>query len=149
MDVLAIPLPIPLLIGSLLVGSASVELVAARMACPSISQYCKIKLNSGETDKSVGAVSQHRSPSLSEHLPIMRYRKSSSKNIIGHFRSAHPHCSKKATARSVFRTAALMSSNKNLRSSSMTMASRIALLNRCVPEEVVDHQQQRYTLLRR
>lgn len=145
---LAIPLLIPLLIGSLLLGSASVELVAAGMACPSISQYCKVKLNSGETDKA-GAVPQHRSPYLSEHLPIMRYRKPSSKSIIGHFRSAHPHSTKRATARSVFRTAALMSSNKNLRSSSMAMASRIALPNRCVPEEVVDHQQQRHTLLRR
>lgn len=57
------------------------------------------------------------------------YRKPSSKNIIVHFRSAHPSQTKRATIKNMFRTAAAVSSDSDLKSVSLQMASRIAVSN--------------------
>ncbi|VDP09413.1 unnamed protein product [Heligmosomoides polygyrus] len=57
------------------------------------------------------------------------YRKPSNKNIIVHYRSAHPDSTKRAIVRNMFQTAALVSSNSEFKSSSREIASRIALSN--------------------
>lgn len=81
------------------------------------------------------------------------YRKPSNKNIIVHFRSAHARSTKRATVRSTFRTAALVSSNHDLKSSSMALVSHIALSDGYMPEYmprgVVGHQQHQHTLLKK
>ncbi|WKY04401.1 hypothetical protein Q1695_005417 [Nippostrongylus brasiliensis] len=56
------------------------------------------------------------------------YRKPSSKNIIVHFRSAHPSQTKKAVVKNMFRTAT-MSSNSDLESESWQLANRMAIEN--------------------
>ncbi|VDL82307.1 unnamed protein product [Nippostrongylus brasiliensis] len=57
------------------------------------------------------------------------YRKPSSKNIIVHFRSAHPSQTKKAVVKNMFRTATMVSSNSDLKSESWQLANRIAIEN--------------------
>ncbi|VDP30328.1 unnamed protein product [Heligmosomoides polygyrus] len=57
------------------------------------------------------------------------YRKPGSKNIIVHFRSAHPPQPKRAKIKNTFRTAAAVSSYSDLKSVSLQMASRIAVSN--------------------
>ncbi|WKY02527.1 hypothetical protein Q1695_016084 [Nippostrongylus brasiliensis] len=57
------------------------------------------------------------------------YRKPSSKNIIVHFRSAHPSQTKRAVVKNMFRTAAMVSSNSDLKTKSLQMANRIAIEN--------------------